>query len=1592
MTVLAALIFLGAHVVGQSAEPGRVTLRGHIPAAVARLTPKGFLPATNQLHLAIGLPLRNQSALDELLRQLYDPASPNFHQFITPQEFAARFGPTEADYAAVKKFAETNGFAITGTHPNRVVLDVVGGVTDVERTFGVRLRTYRHPTEPRDFYAPDTEPSFNTGLPILHVGGLDNFSLPHPNSRTQPVSQQSGAIPNAGSGPGSTYMGGDFRAAYVPGVALTGSGQNVALLQFDGYVSNDIAAYISQANLTGYAISLTNVPVNGGVAVPGGGDGEVSLDIEMVIAMAPGVSKIIVYEAPNGSTAWSTILSRIANDNLARQISCSWGGGSVDPTVNGIFQQMAAQGQSFFCASGDADAYTTSVPFLLDNTNITLVGGTVLTTGSGSSYGSETVWNDRTVNPNGGNWGSSGGVSPTYTIPVWQQGVSMASNLGSTNMRNLPDVALTGKNVFIVAQTNQQLVASGTSCAAPLWAGFMALVNEQAATATRPAAGFINPAVYAIGTGTNYSNCFNDITTGDNTWSGSPSKYPAVAGYDLCTGWGTPAGQNLMNALAGQPEPLGILPDTGLVSASGTAGGPFSGSTQIVTLTNFSAAPLDWSIINTSAWLNVSASSGTLAVAGQTTVNVSLNSAANGLSAGTYPATIIFSNQTSGIFQSRQFNLQVFDPLLLLTTAGFSAIGPAGGRFYPGTQNVVFTNQGSSPQNWSLINTSTWLSVSSVSGSIPGNGLVTVTVSTNAATAALGNGIYNTTLLLSNQTSHLTQSLVDSALVGQSLVQNGGFETGNLTSWALSGSSSLFAVSSTSTYVHSGAYGLNAKANSLGYITQNLPTAPGQTYQLSFWFFITSSHSGQLFQANWNGATIYSSSSPPTSWNNQKFIVTATSTNTQIQFGLNSASSNSRSFALDDISVTPVNLPAISQQPVSQTNLIGSNIVFTAAATGTAPLAYQWFTNGVGLVNGGNLSGATSNVLSVSAITSTNAGNYTLVVTNLYGSVTSSVAVLAVLLPAAITVPPAAQNIQCGSNASFSVTATGTAPLKYQWSLNNAPITGATNASLLLTNVHLPGYTVSAVVTNLYGGATNSASLTVQDTLPPVITLNGASRMTNELGSAFTDPGAVANDLCMGAVLITTNGNVNIAVVGTNILTYFASDGNGNSSTNTRTVVVRDTTPPTILWGFTNLVLAANSNCVATLPNVTETNYILATDLSGALTITQSPTNSFLLPLGTNLVVITVTDGSGNAARSTNQIVVQDQTPPNIVSQPQSQTNLIGANVAFTAAATACTTLGFQWYFNNALLSAQTNNTLTLSNIGLAAAGNYFVVATATGGSSTSTVAALTVDLIPTTLALTSSENPSGFNDALNFTASVTPSNAAGTVQFFTNGAVFDLEALVAGIAVSTNLNSLPRGTNFVTAVYSGDANDLPSTNSFDQLVTNHPPVVAPAFYALAAGLNLNILVADLATNWSDADDDLLSLVGVNPSTNGVVVINGGNFLFYTNANYVNDQFACIISDGFGGTNFQTITITIVPQTNSTPAIAAVTSAPASGLTLKLEGGYGSTYVLESTTDFLSGVWIPVATNTLDITGIWQFTDSGAASIPSRFYRLKRVQ
>ena len=842
-------------VTAQAQTTGKQRLHGHIPEAVSRLQPIGRMPGTNRLSLAIGLPLRNEAALDSLLQQIYDPASPNFHQYLTPEQFTERFGPTEQDYQAVIDFAKANGLTVTGTHPNRMVLDVSALAADIERVFHLTMNVYRHPTENRTFFAPDVEPSVDLTVPILHVAGLDDYSRKRPMGAFKKISATaSSPVPNAGSGPGGTYMGNDFRAAYVPGVSLTGSGQTVALVEFDGYDSNNIAAYISMAGLTNYPISITNVPVNGGISVPGSANGEVCLDIEVVLAMSPGVSKIIVYEAPNG-TAWSTMLSAITNINniLAKQISCSWSGGSPDPTAEGIFKGMAAQGQSFFNATGDLDAFTGSISFPSDSTNITEVGGTVLTTtGAGGAYLSETVWNDRTPNPNGGDWGSSGGISPTYAIPGWQQGISMTANHGSTTMRNVPDVALTAKNVFIIADANQHETAEGTSCAAPLWAGFTALVNQQATNAGRPSVGFINPAIYAIGKGANYTADFHDITTGDNTWPGSPTLFYATNGYDLCTGWGTPMGQSLIDALAGLSDTLVIIPASGFATSGGN-GGPFTLTAQNFILTNSGVSSLNWSLINTSVWLRASSSSGTLGAGGQSAVTIGLNAAASNLVAGIYSATLTFSNRSSLVSQSLQFTLQS----------------------------------------------------------------------------------------------------------GQSFVQNGGFETDDLSFWSLNGTTTsggflyngvvnagTFTDGSGTNFVHSGADGMAmGEAGALAYLSQTLNTFPGQSYLLSFWMNNIGGVTPNQFQVNWNTNspavnTLFNQVSVGAinNWTNMLFIVTATGTNTILQFG---AQNDNYYFGLDDINVWPI--PNPSFRSVAKT---GSNaVVFSWNSLASITYQVQFSTN-----------------------------------------------------------------------------------------------------------------------------------------------------------------------------------------------------------------------------------------------------------------------------------------------------------------------------------------------------------------------------------------------------------------------------------------------------------------------------------------------------------------------------------------------------------------------------------------------------------------------------------------------------------------------
>jgi hypothetical protein len=650
-----------------------------IPAVHSRVLPLlktlpsvGRVPATNQLNLVIALPWRDSAGLSNLLREIYDPRSPRFHQFLTPAQVTERFGPSPQDYQALIDFARAHRLNVTALHPNRLLLDVQGSAGDIEAALHVRFNRYRHPVENRLFYAADGEPSLDFSVPVLGIRGLDNFARPQPHVHAVPLKKSiaganattrvsAHAQPLTGSGPNGTYLGLDFRAAYAPNTTLDGAGQSIGLLQFDGYDAADIIAYEDRAGLP--HVPLQNVLLDGSNGHPTytGGEVETALDIEMAICMATNVSAVIVYEAgPYGS--WEDILNRMATDNLARQLSCCWyiPGGAADPVADQIFQQMAAQGQSFFNASGDHDAYTGQIDFPGDTPYITQVGGTTLnTTGPAGAWTSETTWNWGNEYAQDG-IGSGGGTSTQYAIPNWQTNLSYTASLGSTNMRNTPDVAMVSDNIYIRAD-GADYSAGGTSCAAPLWAGFAALANQQAAVSGEPPVGFINPAIYALATGPAYASAFHDIVTGNNTWSASPDQFYAVPGYDLCTGLGTPQGQSLINLLA-NPDSLEIVPAAGF-NAIGGPGGPFTATSQTYTLTNLGTNALPWTITSTSAWLHVSSANGVLLPGGPAAVvSIGLTAQASNLAIGTYYATVTVTNLNDNSIQARQFSLGIISP------------------------------------------------------------------------------------------------------------------------------------------------------------------------------------------------------------------------------------------------------------------------------------------------------------------------------------------------------------------------------------------------------------------------------------------------------------------------------------------------------------------------------------------------------------------------------------------------------------------------------------------------------------------------------------------------------------------------------------------------------------------------------------------------------------------------------------------------------------------------------------------------------------------------------------------------------------------
>jgi len=699
--------------------------------------PVGRLPQDQTMQLNLVLPLSNPTGLEAFLSDLYNPSSANYRNFLTVAQFTERFGPSQADYDAVVNFARANGLTVIGGSRDGMNVLVTAPVSAVESAFHVAMRTYQHPTENRIFYSADSEPVTSLPFALWHISGLDNYSIPKPlyETKSDAAAANGGSAGSAvarattGSGPSASFLGSDMRAAYYGGTALTGAGQNLGLLEYVGTDLADLNTYFANVGQTNHVpITLVSTDGTSTSCVYSGrskcDDTEQTLDMTQAIGMAPGLASLTVYV---GSTDTAMISAMTTHSPLPTTIGCSWGWTPADTsTLDPYFERMAAQGQTFLAASGDSSTWSSKVEaWPADDAYVVSVGGTDLVTASaGGPWSSETAWVD-----------SGGGITPDkIAIPSWQllSGVINTSNKGSVTYRNGPDVSANANFTYYVCADQTTCTANsygGTSFAAPAWAGYLALVNQQLAADSDSPIGFINPIIYAQNVTSQYSTDFHDIT------SGTSGSYSAVTGYDLVTGWGSPNGTGLINALVASAN----VPTFSL-SASPTTVSVVQGNSGSSTITSSALHGFSSAVALTASGqpsgVTVSFSPTSIA-SGSGSSTISLAVAAS-VATGTY--TITVTGTGGGITKTATVSLTVTAPPGFTLSASPTSVSVTQGKSGTSTISTSVTGGFSSAVALSATGQPAGVTVSFSPASItsPASGRSTMTIAV-ASTVAKGN-------------------------------------------------------------------------------------------------------------------------------------------------------------------------------------------------------------------------------------------------------------------------------------------------------------------------------------------------------------------------------------------------------------------------------------------------------------------------------------------------------------------------------------------------------------------------------------------------------------------------------------------------------------------------------------------------------------------------------------------------------------------------------------------------------------------------------------------------------------------------------------
>jgi kumamolisin len=529
---------------------------------------------------------------------------PENREYLSREDFANQRGADAEDLAKIENFAHEHNLTVVQTSIPERMIKLSGTLADLTAAFSPNLKEYK---VGKIMFRGRTGPvSVPEDLKDIVVGvfGFDNrpVARPHyralgwgggPRSRRGAVQKTerkaakarvatSATVVSPRNAPNGSFLAMDVGKLYNFPSGLDGGGQCIALVELNtknqsgqvgtGFSNNDLKVYFAELGIS--SPKVTAVGVDHGANLPGvnlNADGEVTLDIEVAGAIAPG-AEIAVYFAPNTDKGFIDVISAAVHDSVRRPsvVSISWGGPEDPPftsdqsrmAIDQIFQDAAALGVTVCCASGDDGSsdlplkddqgnqvrdnkphadFPSSSPFAL------ACGGTKLV-GTATTISSESVWNEGDPRgPEKPSGSGGGGVSNFFPKPSYQSGLSIPTSPQGKTGRGLPDVAgnadpATGYRVRVAGRT---FPVGGTSAVAPLWAGLVALINQRLESLGKKPCGFLNPVIYQS------PSAFRDIVDGNNDIGGTLGKYRAGIGWDCCTGLGTPDGSKVMAILGG---------------------------------------------------------------------------------------------------------------------------------------------------------------------------------------------------------------------------------------------------------------------------------------------------------------------------------------------------------------------------------------------------------------------------------------------------------------------------------------------------------------------------------------------------------------------------------------------------------------------------------------------------------------------------------------------------------------------------------------------------------------------------------------------------------------------------------------------------------------------------------------------------------------------------------------------------------------------------------------------------------------------------------------------------------------------------------